>query len=148
MSSQYVVTQTMNFIASEIPSENAFDLTGEYDYFQNFFEDNGITGDWLGVQFIGQEEIPIDIGATNSKGKYRELGLILLHICAKSQIGLAGVIRPRAETIKNAFRGQRIGDMIIESVSPPNFEAGATLDIEGNYSSAVMQVRYRRDNNL
>ena len=148
MSSNYVVNEVMNFISTEIPTESAFDITGEYEYFHEFLEDNGITGAWLGVQFVGTEEIPINIGSANTSGKFREIGMFMLHICERSRLGVGSPIRTRGETLQQKFRGMRIGDMIIESVSTPNFESGATLNLDGGYTSATINIHYERDNNL
>lgn len=150
MSSSYVRTQIKTFISSNIPSETVVDLTGVYDELQDILEAEGVSYEdpWLGLQFIGNEEMPINVGANNTQGLYREYGNVFLHIAAMSTIGVSTGILARAETIAVAFRGQRINDIIIESVSPPNFELGATLDFEGGWTSASIVLNYYRDLNL
>jgi len=148
MSSQHVVTNIMNFITANLPTENAYDTIADYDYFNDFLEDNSITGPWLGVEFVGQDEVPITIGANNTSGKYREIGSVFLHVAEISRLGVGNAIRTRATTITNAFRGQRIGDIIITSVTTPNFSSGTTLNLDGGYTSATMMVYYERDNDL
>lgn len=151
MSSSYVRTELKNFITTNIPSEiNVVDLTGEYENLRNVLAKSGInhTNNWLGLQFIANEEEVITLAAGNDAGKYREFGALYLHIVSPAQIGVVDIILPRTETIRNAFRGQRIGDILIQSVTPPNFEAGATLQFEGGYQSASVIVTYERDLNL
>lgn len=148
MSSQYVVNEITNFIANNIPSEsNVIDLSGEYSEIQDFRDRYGLgfKDVWVGLQFIGNDEEPIGLSANNGKGLYRENGSIFIHIVDIPSLGVANRIRSRAETIRNAFRGERIGDILIENVTPPNFEAGATLQFEGGYTSASVIVSYERD---
>ena len=57
-------------------------------------------------------------------------------------------ILTRAETLRNLIRGRRINDIVIEGVTPPNFEQGATLDLDAGYSSGSFIVNYYRDLNL
>lgn len=150
MSSLYVVDEIKNFIETNLPSENLVDLSGQFEYMRDMLGKYGLnhTDSWLGVQFVGSDEIPVSLSANNSTGCYREVGVIYLHIvCPSQKIGIGtNPIRVRAEAIRNLFRGQRIGnDIIINSVTPPNFEAGGTLDFEGGYTSASVLVSYQRD---
>jgi nitrous oxidase accessory protein NosD len=150
VSSSYVRTQITNFVGTDLASETLVDLTGVYDELQDVLNAVGVSYEdsWLGMQFIGNEELPINVGADNSQGCYREYGAVYLHIVAMATIGCHTGILSRSETIRNAFRGQRINDIIIENVSPPNFELGATLDFEGGWVSASVVVSYYRDYNL
>lgn len=151
MSSKYVVDEIVSFIGTNIPSEtNVIDLSAEYDEIQDFRSKYGLgfKDVWLGIEFIGNDEEPIGLNATNSVGRYRETGSIYLHIVDIPSLAVAGKIRTRAETIRNAFRGTRIGDILIENVTPPNFQAGATLQFEGGYTSASVIINYQRDLNL
>lgn len=150
MSSVYVRTNIKSFITANLATENQVDLTGEYDDLEKVLEKHGLLYDdpWLGLQFIPSEDVPIAASTNNSQGLYREIGIVLLHIVDFARSIAKDGILARSETIKNAFRGQRIGDIIIESVSPPNFESGATLDFEGGYISATMSLSFYRDDNL
>jgi hypothetical protein len=150
MSSSYVRTQIKAFIAAELATENVIDLTAEYAELQDMLDDNGLTytDSWLGIQFIGSEEIPINVGANNTSGCYREDGSVFLHVVAPATDSAASDLLTRAEALRTAFRGQRINDMIIEGVTPPNFEAGATLQFEAGFTSASVIVNYQRDLNL
>ena len=151
MSSSYVRTELKNFITASIPSEDkVVDLTGEYDNLRKVLAKNSInhTDNWLGLQFIANDEEVVTLSAGNNAGKYREFGALYLHVVSPAQIGVADVILPRTEIIRNTFRGQRIGDILIQSVTPPNFESGATLQFEGGYQSASVIVTYERDLNL
>jgi len=150
MSSIYVRDKINNFITTNIASETPVDLTGAYDTLEDVLNANSVTyeDDWLGIQFIGNEELPINIGANNTQGLYREHGSIFLHVVAMANNNVHTGILTRGETIRNAFRGQRIDDIIIESISPLNFEKGATLDFESGWVSASVILSYYRDLNL
>lgn len=129
------------------PTENLIDLTAKFDGIGKLLQDNGLTvkDPWLGVQFIGAEEVPVSVVATNTGGQYRESGAIYLHVLAAVQKNVNDIILARAETLRDSIRGQRIGSIIIETVSPANFESGATLEFEGGYSSASIVIGYYRD---
>lgn len=103
---------------------------------------------WLGLQFIGADEVPVALAATNDQGKYRETGAIYFHIVSEARIGVGDAMLTRGETLRNLLRGRRIGDIIVDSVSPMNFDSGATLQFEGNYMSGSFIVSYRRDLDL
>lgn len=150
MSSEYVRTEFLNFLETELTTESVIDLTSEFAELEDFLVQRGLEfGDpWFGVQFLGSEEIPVDIGATNTRGKYRESGVIYLHIVDVAKLGVHNVILARAEAIRNKLRGQRIGTILIESVSPANFGEGITLSFSGGYTGAVIQVDYQRDLDL
>lgn len=147
MSSLYARTQIENFITTNLPTENLIDLTGEYDNVKDLVAKAGITGrdPWLGIQYVGSEEIPVTVDSNNSQGYYREVGVVYLHVVAVSQLGVAGVIIPRAEEIRKQFRGQRLGELVILGVSTPDFNDGATLRFEGGYTAAAVRIEYRRD---
>ena len=150
MSSEYVRSQIISFIESNLTDETAIDLSGEFDNLEALLAREGITGrdNWLGLQFIGSDEIPIAVSSTNTTGCYRETGAIFLHIAEKARLGIGALIIARAETIRNAFRGVRIGDILVESVTPVNFNSEATLNFEGGYTSGSVIISYERDLNL
>jgi len=150
MSSTYVRDQVKAFIGTDIPSETLVDVTGSFEELSKLLAKNSVTGkdDWLGIQFIPSEEVPISSTANNSAGRYREFGSIFLHIVTPSKFEPQDNILPRSETIRNAFRGTRINDIIIESVAPPNFEAGATLRFNGGWTAAAVIINFKRDLNL
>ena len=150
MSSLHVRNEILNFLQTEIPTESVIDLTGDFLELSDLLEESGLQhGDpWLGLQFLGSEEIPVDVGATNTRGKYREVGAIYLHIVDVASLGIHNVILSRAEAIRNKFRGRRIGQVIITGVAPANFGEGITLSFSGGYTAAVVQVDYTRDLDL
>lgn len=152
MSSSYVRDQVKAFITANLIAQepNIIDLTGEFESIRDLVARYGLShGDnWLGLQFIGSEELPISVSSTNTKGCYREIGAIYLHIVAQAKLGVANGILARSEIIRNTFRGQRIGDIVIEGVTPPNFEDGATLEFDGGYTAASVILNYERDLNL
>ena len=154
MSSLYVRTEIQSYLATELPGETFLDLTARFDEWTDFLDNNSIDHDtqWFGLQFIADPERPITIQATNTQGKYREEGLILLHIVEPllptEQATMVSNMLTRSETIKNLFRGKRIGDIIIEAVSQPNFESGATLEFTGGFQACTIQIDYQRDLDL
>jgi hypothetical protein len=149
MSSPYVRTTIKQFI-DDNSSEDVVDLTSLFQEIKELLADNGIQPDapWLGIQFIGDDEIPIALAATNVVGKYRETGAIYFHIVQTAQIGVGDGMLTRGELLRNLLRGRRIGDIIVDSVTPMNFDNGATLQFEGGYMSGSFLVSYRRDLDL
>jgi len=150
MSSSYVRTQIASFIAANLPTENLIDLSAEYETLQQVLSDNSLTykDPWLGLQYIGDDETPITVGADNDTGKYREFGGVYLHVTAMSTSTAVNSILTRAEAIRDTFRGQRINDIVITSVTPPNFSRGATLEFDGGFTSAAIVITYERDLDL
>lgn len=150
MSSLYVRDEVLNFVNTELPTESVIDLTSDFLELEDVLLEEGLTmsDPWLGVQFLGSEEIPVDVGATNTRGKYREVGAIYLHVVEVARLGVHTIILNRAEAIRNKLRGQRIGSVIIEAVAPPNFGEGITLNFSGGYTAAVIQIDYHRDLDL
>ena len=147
MSSSTVRTQVLAFLAANAPSEDVVDLSAQFGDFKEFLAEENIQPDapWLGIEFIGNEELPVSLAATNDQGLYRELGSILLHVCAEAKIGVGQSILSRGEALRNLFRGRRIGPIVVESVSPVNFGPGATLDFDGGYVSGSITVAYHAD---
>ena len=153
MSSKFVRDSFNSFIGTGLPSENIIDLTAQGKEMQDFLAEEGLTLDdtWLGLQFQADPERPITVPATNSTGKYREDGIVFVHIVSPiftSTSTLMNGLLDRAEAIKNLFRGIRIGDIIIETVGQPNFESGATLEFEGGFQSCSIIINYQYDINL
>lgn len=150
MSSKYVRSTIKSFIGTALSTENLIDLTAEFRDIDAMLTAYSLTNrsNWLGLQFIGSDEVAMNVGANNSAGCYREYGSIFLHVVAPATTTARSGIEDRCDATINAFRGQRISDIIIESISPPNFEAGATLQFESGFTSASVVVNYYRDLNL
>ncbi len=150
MSSAYVRTTVKAFLAANAPTEDVIDLSGQFDELQDLLADNSIPNNspWLGVQFIGDGEVPIVVGSNNTKGKYRETGAIYIHVVNIAKLGVSDSIVTRAEILRDLFRGQRIGDVVIESVSPVNFESGAALRFEGGFMCGSFIMGYYKDLDL
>ena len=149
MSSLYVRNEFKNFITSN-SSEKLIDLTGEFDNIQDLVSKNGITSKdpWVGIQFIGADEVPVTVGSTNVQGKYRETGGVYLHVVAMAKLGATNGILSRGEVLRDLLRGQRIGNrIIVNSVTPINFGEGATLNFEGGYTSGsfLLDYEYEKD---
>jgi hypothetical protein len=145
MSSSSVRTAITNFITTELSGETLIDLTAEFEYLNDLLDRYNAKGDaWLGMQFIANPEEPIGLAADNTQGMYLEEGLIYLHVVDVAYLGVASSLLSRAEAIRTKFRGQRIGDIVIEATSPPNFEAGGTLQFEGGYTACSVLISYSR----
>lgn len=150
MSSVYVRDQIEQFINDNLGSENLVDVTAEFDDLQELLGDYGLDyqSKWLGIQYIGSDELPISLVANNSSGKYRETGAIFLHIVEPARNAAKDDILTRSEVIRNTFRGQRINDIVVEGVTPINFESAATLQFEDGFTSASVVVNYYYDRSL
>lgn len=149
MSSVYVRTTVTAFLNAN-SDEDFLDLTGQYDLVSDFIKAAGLgTFDpWVGLDWIGNEEEPITIGSTNSVGMYRETGGIYIHVIDKARLGIGTALLTRAEALRDLLRGRRIGDIIVDSVTPANTGAGAAFQFEGGYTAASFLVSYYRDINL
>jgi len=150
MSSAAVRTLILNFLDLNAPSESVVDLTSQFGEIKEFIADVGVQPDspWLGVQFVGSDEIPVELAATNVQGKYRESGVIYIHVVDVARLGVGAALLTRGETLRKLFRGTRIGSIIIESVTPLNFDGGATLAFEGGYMSGSFLMSYISDLDL
>ena len=150
MSSAYVRTEIKNFLTTNFPTENQIDLSGRYESYSHILTSNSLTpnDNWLGLQFLSANEVPASIASGNTKGLYRETGIIYLHVVEPIQKTAPDLILARAENLRDSFRGQRINDIIIEEVSPANFETGATLQFDSGFTAASIILEYYRDLSL
>jgi hypothetical protein len=150
MSSLYVRTEIETYIGTALPTESLVDLTADFEVLDKMLFREGITGNdpWLGIQYVGSDEIPVAVASTNNTGKYRETGAIYIHVVEKTRVNVHTAILTRAELVRDAFRGRNVNGVRIESVSPPNFGTGATLNFEGGYTSASVILVYEYDLNL
>lgn len=150
MSRTFVRDKIKDFITTNFPGEKLCDMTAEFRDLEDFLEDNGVTRNdpWLGIQFIGNEEEPITIPATNQRGKYRELGVVFLHVVDVAKVGVGQDIQARVEALRDAFRGQNIDGIKILSTPPGNFESGATLQFDSGWTSASLPIDYEHDLDL
>lgn len=149
MSSVYVRTQIKQFLADN-SAETVIDMTSQFEDLRNLLAETNIQPDapWLGLEFIGSDEVPVSLSATNDLGLYRETGAVQLHVVSEARIGVGDSLLTRGETLRNLFRGRRIGDIVIESITPLNTTAGATLEFEDGYMSGTCIMSYYRDLNL
>lgn len=150
MSSIYVRDQIEQFINDNLSSENLVDVTAEFDDIEELLADYGLDyqSKWLGIQYIGSDELPVSLFANNSSGKYRETGAIFLHVVEPARNAAKDDILTRGKAIRDAFRGQRINSVVVEGVTPLNFESSATLQFEGGFTSASVVVNYYYDRSL
>lgn len=146
MSSLGVRTAIRQFL-DDNSAESVVDLTGHFEDLRTLLAESGVQPDapWLGLEFIGDSEEPVSLSADNEKGLYREYGLVQLHVCAVAKIGVGANLESRAEVLRNLFRGRRIGNIVVESVSPINTGPGATLEFDAGYVSGTVSVGYHAD---
>lgn len=149
ISSLYVRTQIKDFLADN-SDEDVLDMTSQFEDLRQFLAEAGIQPDapWLGLIFVGGEEVPVSLSATNDVGLYRETGTVQLHVVSEAKIGVGDSLVARGETLRNLFRGARIGDIVVESMTLMNTESGATLEFEDGYMSGTITVSFYRDLNL
>jgi hypothetical protein len=150
MSSLDVRDGIVNFLTVSAATENVIDISGQYATIEELIADEGLvdTDPWLGLEFVGSEEVPITLPSNNLQGRYRETGVIYFHVVEPASPTAYGDIMTRAEALRDLLRGQKIGDIFIESVTPPNFGNGATLNFEGGYMAASFFAAYELDKNL
>lgn len=151
MSSAFVRNTITTFITTELVSEKLADMTTAFDELDIFLARNSITRNdaWLGLQFVGGDEIPVSLNANgDNAGKYRETGVIFLHVVDVAKVGSYASLLSRCETIRSKFRGKNISGIRIESVTTPDFNASGTLQFEGGWTSASILISYEYDINL
>lgn len=154
MSSGYVRSMVKSYFATSFPTDVLVDFTALEATLEDILSQYTIeeTDSWYGIQFIGSSKEPIAIASSVNKGWYRERGSLFFHIVVPpgvvSGTSAADKLVANADALDAKFSGARIGDIIIESVTPLNTEAGATLDFEGGFTSGSMIISYYRDLNL
>ena len=67
MSGVYVREKIIEYLGDAVPTEKLVDFTAEFEEVNDLLAFYGIGNSepWLGVQFVGAEETPIDASATN-----------------------------------------------------------------------------------
>jgi len=150
MSSTYIRSQFKTFLSTDLATENVIDMTGQYHKLNKVIGDVGLTRQdpWLGLQFIGSNEEYVSVSLGPNKGCYREHGSVFFHVVDRVSNTVVDDILLRTEVLRDLFRGRRINDIVVESVTPPNFESGATLQLDAGYQSASIIVNFYRDLNL
>lgn len=150
MSSLAVRTLVKNFLTTNAPTEHQVDFSAQYLDLPDLLEQEDLTVDdpWLGLQFVGGDEQPATLPATNVSGRYRETGVIYLHVVEVAKPQVIDSILARAETLRNLFRGQRIGTLLVESITPVVTDSGGTLELEGGFVSGSFLISYYYDLNL
>lgn len=151
MSSKFVRDSIIDFMETEFPEETIIDLTAQFEQLDDLLDhyDLTINDPWVGIQFIGNSEVPVSIQSQNQKGCYREIGAIYIHVVAVSSFGCHKDILNRSEAIRDKLRGRRINEtVVIEEVNPANFGEGITLNFESGYTAAAITIYYRRDVDL
>lgn len=150
MSSSAVRTIFKDTLDTGLPSEKVADFSGGYEDIADFLAEFSIDRDepWIGLQFIPGDEAAITINADNNQGRYRETGAVYIHVVDVAKVGARDSILTRAEAVQALFRGRRIGSLVVQAVTPPNFEFGATIEFEAGYISASVIVEFDYDREL
>jgi hypothetical protein len=154
MSSGYVRSTIKTYFATQFPGVPLVDFTAEERELEELMTQYSITFQttWFGIEFVGNTKDPIAVATDTNKGCYRERGSLFFHIVAP--VGLVTGTRAADKLVANAdaldakFSGARIGDIIIESITPLNTNAGATLQFEHGFTGGSLIVSYYRDLNL
>jgi len=148
MSSTYVRDEIKTFLSANT-TEKIVDLSGHFEEIQDLIKAYGVgpKDDWVGLLFVGSDEIPITIGSNNTQGRYRETGVVEFHVVGLAKLGGSNSILLRADALRSKLRGQRIGNIFVESVTPANFGGGSALRFEGGYVSATFLISYETDFN-
>jgi hypothetical protein len=152
VSSNFVRTEFKNFITAALtPPDTLIDLSGQYSELDNLLSDQGVSlgGIWTGIEFFPGDEIPISIGSNNTQGKYRENGTVYIHVVGIASLGAGSqTILDRAEVLRNALRGQRLGSIFVESVSPPSFNDSDSFGFGQGYVAVSFLVGFQNDLDL
>lgn len=150
MSSLYVRNNIEQFLTDNSAEQYIIDLSGEFQDINVLLESYNVPrqSGWLGLTYIADDEVPQTIPSSNTKGKFREIGVVTLHVIDRTYLKVRDRILTRAESLRTLLRGQNINDIRVFNVTPPNFEQGATIDFEGGFTSASMNVGYEYDVNL
>ena len=153
MSSTAVRTKFEAFMTAQNPTEKFALMDGGYQELEDFLAAQTPAIDpgeaWVGIQYVPNDEDPITVPATNTTGKYRETGLIFVHVVDIAKLTASAAIIGRCEAMRDKLRGQNINGLRVLSVSPQNFSEGATLDFEGGgYISATFTVEFEHDKDL
>lgn len=150
MSSVYVRQTFKAWLAANATGEKIIDLTAQFQELRDLAKAHGVSPGqpWLGVQFVGSDEIPVTVPATNTTGKYRETGAIYLHVVGPAQLGVGDIILTRGEVLRTLLRGTRIDQILVDSVTPMSFDEGTTLQFDGGYTSGSFILDYVRDLDL
>lgn len=151
MSSKYVRDNTIAFLNTAVNPVVVVDFKAQYEVLEDLFEAEGISPEdqWVGIQFLPGDEEPVGLSADNTTGYYRETGTAFIHVVSPVKKSAGDDILNLCETIIAAIRGQKInGDIYVRGVTPPNFEAGGTLQMDGGFTSASIIINYYRDFSL
>lgn len=151
MSSKYVRDQVISFLSTNLAPVKIVDLKSTYETLGDLISKEGISPieKWVGLQFLPSDEVPVGLSADNTSGYYREDGGIYVHVVSPVKDAAGDEILDLCETIRDLCRGNKINnDIYVRSVTPPNFEAGGTLQMDGGFTSASVIINYKRDFSL
>ena len=150
MSSKIVRDTIKAYYAAEAPGSEIplVDLDGGYEDIHSLLQEAGVADSytpWVGIQFIGNDEIPVTVAAVPGQGKFRETGAFFIHVVEVASSTVRDSIVSRAEALRTLFRGKNISGVRIQSVTPINFELGATLEFESGFIAGSFIADYEYD---
>jgi hypothetical protein len=139
-----------DFVQANIGTEKLVDLTAEYRDLKDVLAAYAIgpLESFTAISFVGNEDSAITIGSNNVQGKYREMGAVYIYFVATARLGVSDAILLRAETFRKKIRGLRLGssqDVLIDSVTPPNFDTGVGFQFESGFIAATLICTYEYD---
>ncbi len=98
------------------------------------------------LQFIGN--------ANESRGMggncFRELGAVSFHFFARANKDPSvprDAILEMAKEVTRILMNKRVGSVVFEEMSPPNFSVGAAIEFKKGFIGAVSTITYYRDFN-
>lgn len=133
MSSLTLRTAIKNYITSQNPSYELYDLTDHYDS-RNFPNQD----DFLAIDFVASDEALVQLPDC-----YREEGRINIALMYKKKKDI-GAKLTAIESIRAQFRGERVGNILIENVGTPKTGNDA-IKFPGSYTSVLFYIDYYFD---
>lgn len=138
MSSAVTRTITLNHLQTSYNDVTFFEIDGEVSNDNLPDEDS-----WIGLEFIGNgNELR---GFPNS---FREIGVMSIHYVVRSNkdgTTLRNRILEMASTLEPLLMNIRVGSVIFEEITPPNFADGAAIKFKKGFVGATAIVSYYRD---
>jgi hypothetical protein len=134
MSSGYVRLQINTFLEANWTTTEIF-YVDDYDSIDSIPANN--TGAWVGVEY------PTSVEQVNSipANFWREDGDVLIHIVTPNGWNSATPVS-YGDQLQQLLRGQRLGDVVIESVSPVTDASPPALELSSSWHGWAILVSY------
>ncbi len=134
MSSGYVRLQINTFLEANWTTTEIF-YVDDYDSIDSIPANN--TNAWVGVEY------PTSVEQVNSipANFWREDGDVLIHIVTPNGWNSATPVS-YGDQLQQLLRGQRLGDVVIESVSPVTDASPPALELSSSWHGWAILVSY------